>query len=177
MLLRLLAFGYSSTHNYLSKFQLPNSRSWVDQRSTFTHHPMNEIHCGLSIWECFRTLGLWTSKIWNFGPREFPDLFLPTLSTSEIPIYFTPRAYIIQLSPTKVVGHGRSKNVHVTYGDVIESHPTCFLFQSFRHREFVHPHISFLPIIEILKIWSTFCLIQQLNFHPLIYGVDISWDF
>jgi hypothetical protein len=131
----------------------------VDQQPTFTHHPMAEIHCGLFVFEFFGTSVLRTLELRNFGPREFPHLFLPNLLTFKIPIYFSHRAHVVKLSPTRAVARGRSRKVHVTFGDIIGSHPALFLFQSFGPQKFVHPHILFLPIAEISKLRSTFCLI------------------
>jgi hypothetical protein len=125
---------------------------------------MAEIHCGISIFKFFWTSGLRTSRLWDFGPRGFPHLFLPNLLTSEIAIYFFLRAHIVQISPTRLVARRISRKVHVTFDDSIGSHPARFLFQSFRHWKFMHPHISFLPINEITKLQSTFFLIQRSSF-------------
>jgi hypothetical protein len=99
-------------------------------------------------------------------------LFPPNISTSEILIYFTLRAHLVQLSPTNTVARGRSRKVHVTFSDVIGSHHVHFYFRELGFREFVHPHTSPFSIVEIAKLRFTLRLIQRSIFLPPIYSVD-----
>jgi hypothetical protein len=102
--------------------------------------------------------GLGTLGPRNFRPWEFPHLLHSNIPTSEILIYFKLGAHVVQLSPTKMMAHGRSRKVHVTFSDIIGSYPTRFLFWDFGFQEFVHQHTSFFPTNEILKLRSTHLL-------------------